>query len=283
MLLAGLGMALLATGEALAARPPTFREREAIGGQIGRRAILAVAKNEAMRAIVGRGAEQSRHDHARGHGAPHRRVGPAGEREIHVVHDERARRGVRGEAGRELRGVARGDFQHLVQLRRGHIARGLELVVELAREILRERDRREPVQRAFPGAADRAARDDEAERGVEAHVDAADHRIELRGRRQQVAHGDVHRIARRPVDDPRGAAEAALRRRGVHGPAAGFGGADPALLVLRRHDVELMARGAQRMDELVQENAVDAIVVGDEKTHAASAQSRAPRAKEIFA
>jgi hypothetical protein len=47
----------------------------------------------------------------------------------------------------------------------------------------------------------------------------------------------------------------------------GFGGADPALLTLGRRDVNLVARGDQRARQFVQENAVEPIVVGDQKPH----------------
>jgi hypothetical protein len=42
------------------------------------------------------------------------------------------------------------------------------------------------------------------------------------------------------------------------------------LLAFWRDDVELVSAGAERVDELMEESAVDAVVVGDEKTIAES-------------
>ena len=88
--------------------------------------------------------------------------------------------------------------------------RGLEPIIDRGGEVLRKRDRGQAVERAFPRTGDCAARDDEAERGVEADVDAADDGVDVQVGRQQVADRDVDRIARRAVDDPGRAAEMIL-------------------------------------------------------------------------
>ena len=54
---------------------------------------------------------------------------------------------------------------------------------------------------------------------------------------------------------------------GVHRAVAGLGRADPALFALRGNDVDLVTGGLQGPHEFMQEHAVDAVVVRDQKAH----------------
>ena len=56
----------------------------------------------------------------------------------------------------------------------------------------------------------------------------------------------------------------------VDGASAGFGGADPALFGLGRDNRDGVAGGEEGEDEFVEEDAVDTVVVGDEKLHGSS-------------
>ena len=166
-----------------------------------------IADDEAMRTIVASRAEQSRNHHARRYGAANFAVSVARQREIHIMDEEAAWESGGGEFRCEPRGVLRGDFQDRVQCGVGHIVRGLEPIIDRGGEVLGKRDRGQAVEGAFPCAGDCAARDDEAERGVEADVDAADDGVDVQVGRQEVADRDVDRVARRAVDDPSRAAE----------------------------------------------------------------------------
>lgn len=247
----------------------TGREGRAVSERLRGGKVVAEPKDEAVRAVVGGGAEETGHNHAGRDGATDGGVGPAREREVEVVDDEIARRG-RGDAGgHEARGVLRGDSEDGVEFGVGDVAGGLEAVVDFGGEILRQGDGREAVQSAFPCAADGTARDDEAEAGVESDVDAADDAVGFQLGREEMVEGDVDAVARRAVDDPRGAAEAVVGGDGVDGAVARFGGADPALLGLGRDDGDGVAGGEEGADEFVEEDAVDAVVVGDEEFHGA--------------
>jgi len=237
-------------------------EGGAVGERAGGREIFAETENEAVRAIVVGGTEETGNDDARGDGAPDGRVGAAAEGEVDVVNDEAVARGGGEEFGAEARGVGGGNFEGGVELGVGRVVVGLEAVVELGGEVLRECDGREAVERAFPGAGDRAAGDDEAEGGVAAGVDAGDDTVD--GCLDQVAEADVDAVAGSAVDDPRVAAETVVADAGVDGAVAGFGGADPALFGFGGDHGNRVAEGAERMDEFVKENAVDAVVVGDQ-------------------
>ncbi len=79
--------------------------------------------------------------------------------------------------------------------------------------------------------------------------------------------GDVDAIAGRAVDDPRGTAEAMIGSDGVDRAVARFGGANPALFGFGRDDGDRMAGGEEGENEFVEEDAVNAVVVGDEKFH----------------
>lgn len=149
-------------------------ERGAVGERFGGREVITEAENQAVRAIIGSGAEETGHDDARGDGAADLGGDVAGIREIEILHDERARRGGGEESRHEVRGVTRRDFQDSVELGVGDVARGLEAFVDFGGEVLRERDGGQAVQGAFPRAADGAAGDDETEAGVESNVDATD-------------------------------------------------------------------------------------------------------------
>ena len=152
----------------------TCGEGATVGERFGGREVITEAENQAVRAVIGSGAEETGHDDARGDGAADLGVGAAGKREIEVVHDERARRGG-GEAGRhEMRGVAGRDFQDGVELGIRDVAGSLEAFVDFGGEVLRKCDGGQAVQGAFPRAADGAAGDDETEAGVESNVDATD-------------------------------------------------------------------------------------------------------------
>ena len=79
--------------------------------------------------------------------------------------------------------------------------------------------------------------------------------------------GDIDTVAGRAVDDPRGATEAMIGRDGVDGAVAGFGGTDPTLFGFGRDDGDSVAGGEEGENEFVEEAAVNAVVVGDEKFH----------------
>ena len=78
---------------------------------------------------------------------------------------------------------------------------------------------------------------------------------------------DIDAIAGGAVDDPRGTAEAMIGSDGVDRAAARFGGANPALFGFGRDDGDRVAGGEEGENEFVEEDAVDAVVVGDEKFH----------------
>jgi len=78
---------------------------------------------------------------------------------------------------------------------------------------------------------------------------------------------DVDAIAGGAVDDPRGATEAVIGSDGVDRAVARFGGANPALFSFGRDDGDRVAGGEESENEFVEEDAVDAVVVGDEKFH----------------
>jgi hypothetical protein len=78
---------------------------------------------------------------------------------------------------------------------------------------------------------------------------------------------DVDAIAGGAVDDPRGATEAMIGSDGVDRAVARFGGANPALFSFGRDDGDRVAGGEESENEFVEEDAVDAVVVGDEKFH----------------
>ncbi len=196
------------------------------------------------------------------------RGGRAGQREVYVVNDEAAGQGGARENGGEPGRMVRGHFYRLVQLGRRHIARRLQLVVKFKTEILGKRDRGEPVERALPSTGDGAARDDKTQGRVQTDVDAAEDGVNRSSVREQMTHGDVDGIAGRAVDDPGFATEAAVGGGGVDGTIAGLCGAHPTLLRFRSDDKKFMAGIAEGVHELMQENAVDAIVVGDQETHA---------------
>lgn len=152
----------------------TCGEGVTVGERFGGREVITEAENQAVSAVIGRGAEETGHDDARGDGAADLGGDVAGIWEIEIVHDERARRGG-GNAGRhEMRGVAGRDFQDRVELGIRDVAGSLEAFVDFGGEVLRERDGGQAVQGAFPRAADGAAGDDETEAGVESDVDATD-------------------------------------------------------------------------------------------------------------
>ena len=78
---------------------------------------------------------------------------------------------------------------------------------------------------------------------------------------------DVDAIAGGAVDDPRGATEAMIGSDGVDRAVARFGGANPALFSFGRDDGDRVAGGEKGENEFVEEDAVNAVVVGDEKFH----------------
>ena len=248
----------------------TGRKGGAVGERRGGRKILAEAEDEAVRAVVVGGAEESGHNHAGRNGAADGRVGAAREWEIDVVDDEIARRGRGNAGGHEARGMRRGDSEDGVEFGVRKVAGGLQSVVDFGGEILRQGDGGEAMEGAFPRAADGTARDDETEASVEADVDAADDAVGLQRGRKEMVEGDVDAVAGRAVDDPGGAAETVVGGDGVDGAAAGFGGADPALLGLGRDDGDGVAGGEKGADEFVEEDAVDAVIVGDEEFHSGS-------------
>ena len=108
------------------------------------------------------------------------------------------------------------------------------MVIDLKTEILRERNARQAMEHSLEGAGNRSARQDEAERRIQAHIHAADDRIGARF--DQVGERDVNTVRGRAVDDPRRAAESAIGHFRPHGARARLGGADPALLAQRRDD-----------------------------------------------
>lgn len=86
-------------------------------------------------------------------------------------------------------------------------------------------------------------------------------------RREEVVDGDVDAVARGAVDDPSGTTEAVVGYGGVDGAIAGFGGADPALFSFRCDDSDGVSGAEEREDDFVEEDAADAVVVGDEEVH----------------
>ena len=248
------------------------------GGAVGERGsgreVLAETEDEAMRAVVVGRTEEPGHDDLRGDGATDFGRGGAGQWKVEVVHDKGARGRGGDEARRKARSVGGGMTQGHEQFGVGDVVVGFKPLVDFGGEILRERDRGQAVEGAFPRAGDGAAGDDEPEGGVEAEVDAAQNGIGAReaGAGEQVSEGDVDAIGRGAVDGPRGAGEERKRggRRqafGVDGAVAGLGGAGPALLGFGRDDSDGVAVGEERGDEFVKERAGDAVVVGDEKIH----------------
>ena len=239
------------------------------GGAVGERVrggyILAEFEDEAVGAVVGLRAEESGDHDAGWDGAVKFAIGFTRIRKIEVVHDEAAFGGGIDEFGNEPGGVGSGGAQRGENFGRGVSAVEADLFELFEGEILRARDGGQAVHGTFPRAADGAAREDETEAGVETDVDAADDRVRALG--QEVGEGDVDAIARCAVDDPGGATESAIGGRGLHGAVAGFGGTNPALFGFWGGDVERVARVAQGVYEFVEENAFDAVVVGEEELH----------------
>jgi len=193
---------------------------------------------------------------------------PAGRAgEIYVVDNERVRRGGRDHLGGEAGGVDRRVAERCKKVVVGVVVAGLERFVDSLGQLLGECDGRQTVQGTLKSAGDGAAAQDETQGGVVAHVDAAQHGFGREIGGQEVVDRDVNAVARGAVDTPCRAAEAALDGGGVDGPAAGFGGSDPALFGLGRGHHDAVAGRAQCVDEFVKKRAVDAVVVRDEEIH----------------
>jgi hypothetical protein len=63
-------------------------------------------------------------------------------------------------------------------------------------------------------------------------------------------------------------------------PISGFGGANPTLFVLWSNHGEPVSRLAERFNQGVEEYAVDAIVIGEQKIHVANGAKNLRRAQE---
>ncbi len=245
-------------------------EGGAVGERLRRGDVLAEFENEAVRAVVGLRAEEAGdHDPGRD-GSVKLAVGLARIREVEVVYDEAALGGGADEFWYEPGDVGGGGAQRGENFGRGISTVQADLFELFEGEILGARDGGQTVNGTFPRSADGAAGEDETETGVEADVDAADDGVGAF--RQQVGEGDVDAVAWCAIDDPSGTAKAAISGRGLHGAVAGFGGADPALFGFWGGDVERVAGVAQGVNEFVEENALDAVVVGEKKLHAERAE-----------
>src|SRR5690606_28943764 len=188
------------------------------GGLVGdegrRREVFDVGENEAVRAVVGRRAEEPRHPHPRGHGAHDGGVGGAGRGEVDVVHDEAGLRRARQEFAGQRGGVRRGRCQRGGQ-RGGDGPAVLDLLKGDLVEILRAGEGGQAVERALPRGRHGAAGEDEAEGGVEPEIDAAHYALDVGDRgagaaRQQVGERDVDAVAGRAVHRPGGAGESVV-------------------------------------------------------------------------
>lgn len=123
------------------------------------------------------------------------------------------------------------------------------------------------MEGAFPRSCDRPAGDDEPERGVEPDIYAADDGVDREVRRQKVGTGNIDGVAGGAIDHPSRAAKTAIGRGGTDGAISRFGGADPALLVLRCDDVEFMTGSVKSVNQFMEEHAFNPVVVGDQKSH----------------
>src|SRR5687768_12267733 len=92
-----------------------------------------------------------------------------------------------------------------------------------------------------------------------------------------MSEGNVDTVAWRPVYNPRRKTETTVRRRCVDRAIARFRCSDPALLVLGGYDRKPMSRDRQGGDQFAKENAVNTVVVGDQKMHT----SMAPRSPPV--
>ena len=85
--------------------------------------------------------------------------------------------------------------------------------------------------------------------------------------RQQMTQGDVDTVARRSINNPSRKAETSICRRCMYRAIARLRGSDPALLVFRCYYREAMPRVCQSGDQFAKEDAVDPVIISNQKMH----------------